>query len=486
MTRLRHICRSGAIIEEIDWVDPEAAFLPFGDETGALWLDSADPAHDAARCSFIARRPYDDITCTAAGAETGFQALHAAVAPHAALWDGLPAEIDAVLPPFRGGAAGLFGYDLGLGLEPSSAILPDAGTPALALGLYATVLAFDHRAQRAFIIATGLPADTAASRADAARAAVEAWKTQLTGVPSGALPPPEAAPPAAPLRSNFTAAAYKQAVADTVEAILAGEIFQANLAQRFDTVLADGDSALAYYRRLRRAAPAPFAAYAKFSGFALASASPERFLLAAGGTVETRPIKGTEPRGSTAEEDAAIAEKLLASEKNRAENVMIVDLLRNDLAKSCEDTSIHVTQLCALESFSNVHHLVSTVRGRLSDGLSPTAALQAAFPGGSITGAPKIRAMQLIAEAEKTPRGASYGSLGYVGFDGRMDTSIIIRTARIADGALSFHVGGGIVADSEPAAEYAETLNKARGLMAALGTEVESWAAAQLNAEAIA
>jgi para-aminobenzoate synthetase component 1 len=304
----------------------------------------------------------------------------------------------------------------------------------------------------------------------------------LTGVPSHVLPPPPAAPPLAAMpRSNFSKNAYCDAVAALVAHILNGDIFQANLAQNFTAQLAENDDALSYYRRLRRAGPAPFSAFFQMGERALASASPERFLQIANGHVETRPIKGTQKRGRDAAEDLAIAAALAASEKDRAENVMIVDLLRNDLAKNCRLGSIDVPQLCALESFANVHHLVSTVRGALPPEVSPVKVLADCFPGGSITGAPKIRAMQLISAYEKTPRGASYGSIGYIGFDGRMDTSIIIRTVEISGPHLRFHVGGGIVADSDPDAEYVETLNKARGLMAALGLDVDIWARGQDN-----
>ncbi len=261
-----------------------------------------------------------------------------------------------------------------------------------------------------------------------------------------------------------------------VRAILDGDVFQANLAQCFQATLNAHDTALAYYRRLRRESPAPFAAFACFDGFSLASASPERFLRSHNGSIETRPIKGTRPRGKTPAEDNAIAAQLLASEKDRAENVMIVDLLRNDLAKSCADHSISVPELCVLESFSNVHHLVSTVRGTLRDDKTALDALKASFPGGSITGAPKIRAMHLIAARESCRRAPSYGSLGYIGFDGAMDSNIVIRTAIVKDGDIRFHAGGGIVADSHPQAEYTETLNKARGLMAALGVSADSLA----------
>ena len=478
--KLRYVHPNGPIVEEIDWVDAEAAFSPHADKAGALWLDSADGTHHAARYSFIARAPYKTIAIADWQAVEGFAALEQELRRFETLWDGLPPEIDNVLPPFRGGAAGLFGYDLAYGLEnlpPNEApfAVDDLHVPAMVQGLYATVLAFDHKAARCFIIATGLPETTATARSDAAGRAISDWKAELVGMPSAPLPAPPKAPALAEtLASNFSRDAYCTAVAETVEAILNGDIFQANLAQCFSARLHDQDSGFAYYRRLRRESPAPFAAYACFDGFQLASASPERFLSCADGVMETRPIKGTEPRGKTRKEDQAIAARLAASEKNRAENVMIVDLLRNDLAKSCADHSVHVPQLCALESFSNVHHLVSTVRGQLSAGKSPLEALRVAFPGGSITGAPKIRAMEVIAATEDCRRGPSYGAIGFIGFDGRMDTNIIIRTAIIKGDAIRFHAGGGIVADSDPQAEYIETLNKARGLMAALGVTADT------------
>ena len=483
--KLHYVAPSGALIEEIAWLDPEAVFLPHADMPGALWLDSSAPAHELARFSFIALAPYDMVRFSAQEAASGLAALQEKLAREADLWRDLPADIDAQVPPFRGGAAGLFGYDLGLGLEPAfqadtAHAVRQAQTDALVVGLYASLLAFDHAAKRCFIIATGLPQQSPASRADAARQDILRWQKMLTGVPNTILPPP-AAPPrlAAMPRSNFSKAAYCDAVAALVAHILDGDIFQANLAQSFTAQLAEHDDALSFYRRLRRAGPAPFSAFFQIGGRALASASPERFLQIADGRVETRPIKGTQKRGRNAQEDLAIAAALAASEKDRAENVMIVDLLRNDLAKNCRLGSIEVPQLCALESFANVHHLVSTVHGALPPHVSPVKLLADCFPGGSITGAPKIRAMQLIGAYEKTARGASYGSIGYIGFDGRMDTSIIIRTAEITGPHISFHVGGGIVADSQPEAEYVETLDKARGLMAALGVDVDIWAHGQ-------
>ncbi|MFV1960068.1 MAG: anthranilate synthase component I family protein, partial [Planctomycetota bacterium] len=234
------------------------------------------------------------------------------------------------------------------------------------------------------------------------------------------------------------------------------------------------------YRRLRAKNPAPFAAYLAFEDLVLASASPERYLRVRGRQVETRPIKGTRPRGHTPEEDAAQARALRASEKDRAENVMIVDLLRNDLSRVCRPHSIQVPDLCVLETFATVHHLVSTVCGTLREGVSSVDLLRAAFPGGSITGAPKLRAMEILSELEPVRRGPYCGAIGYLGFDGAVDTSIAIRTFAVrpsADGAAtaSFHAGGGVVADSDPAAEYEESLDKARALACALGCPTD-WA----------
>jgi len=227
-------------------------------------------------------------------------------------------------------------------------------------------------------------------------------------------------------------------------------------------------SPLELYARLRERNPAPFAGYFDLGGFVLASASPERFLRVEDGEVETRPIKGTRPRGQTPEEDARQRDDLLHSIKDRAENVMIIDLLRNDLGRVCAYGSVQVPVVCRLESYRTVHHLVSEVVGRLRPGLGPIDLLRAAFPGGSVTGAPKVRAMEIIAELEQTARGPYCGSLGYIGFDGSMDTNILIRTFTMGRGWMQFPVGGGIVADSIPEAEYEETLHKAEGLLRAL------------------
>jgi para-aminobenzoate synthetase component 1 len=285
-------------------------------------------------------------------------------------------------------------------------------------------------------------------------------------LPASALCPQYPLPILPGLTSNFDRAGYLAAVRRAIDYVHAGDCFQANIAQRLlcPAVL----SPLELYRRLRARNAAPFAGLFDAGGAVVASASPERFLRVAGGEVETRPIKGTRPRGRTPEEDRARAAELLASAKDRAENVMIVDLMRNDLGRVCRYGTVRVPALCRLESYRYVHHLVSEVRGRLRAGLGPVDLLRAAFPGGSVTGAPKVRAMEIIAELEPAARGPYCGALGYVGFDGTMDTNILIRTFTVARGWVQFPVGGGIVADSDPQREYEETLHKAEGLLRAL------------------
>jgi len=252
-----------------------------------------------------------------------------------------------------------------------------------------------------------------------------------------------------------------------IEYVYAGDIFQANVSQRLQAPLAG--SALELYHRMRRHNPAPFAAYLDFGDLVIASSSPERFLRVDGARrVETRPIKGTRPRGLGPEHDAALALALAESAKDQAENVMIVDLLRNDLSRVCRPGTVRVPELFALEQYQTVHHLVSTVVGELAPEHDPVDLLRAAFPGGSITGAPKVRAMQIIAELEPTQRGVYCGAIGYVSLTGALDTSIVIRTYLVLGRDVYFQVGGGIVADSDPEQEYRETLDKAGGLIAAL------------------
>lgn len=383
------------------------------------------------------------------------------------------------LPPFQGGAAGLFGYDLCHHIE----VLPrpehaDFGVPDLAVGIYDWVIAFDHALEEAWLISTGFPEIEPLSRTRHARQRaeqVESW-LECTAAPfPGATAwtaPPMIETPQYPvdghprLTSNFDRSRYLDTIARAIEYIYAGDCFQVNIAQRLMTPTTLPP--LELYQRLRTRNAAPFAGYFDLGPYAILSASPERFLRVQDGEVETRPIKGTRPRGKTPEEDLRLAQELTHSAKDRAENIMIVDLLRNDLGRVCEYGSIQVDALCRLESFEYVHHLVSAVRGRLRAGQGPLDLLRAAFPGGSVTGAPKIRAMEIITELERTARGPYCGSLGWIGFNGAMDTSLLIRTFTCCGGLVHFSVGGGIVADSTPEREYEETWHKAEGMLRAL------------------
>jgi para-aminobenzoate synthetase component 1 len=266
-----------------------------------------------------------------------------------------------------------------------------------------------------------------------------------------------------PVSSNMDQMDYARAFNRVQDYIRAGDCYQVNLAQRF-SAQAEGDPWAAYCA-LRDISPAPFAAYLNMPQVQVLSASPECFLRVHDGVVETRPIKGTRPRSTDAAQDQANAEELCASLKDRAENLMIVDLLRNDIGKSCATGSVKVEKLLELESFANVHHLVSTISGQLAPGHGAVDLLRGCFPGGSITGAPKLRAMEIIEELEPHRRGVYCGAIGYIGFDGNMDTSIAIRTAVYSHGELRFWAGGGIVADSEMDKEYRETLDKASSML---------------------
>ena len=421
------------------------------------------------------------------------------------------------LPPFQGGAAGYLAYEWGRVLEGR---LPeprhdDLDLPDVVLGVYDWVLAWDHdpaagedaeratrahgarRATRAWLISTGLPEinpDARSRRAGARAAAVRALLQPAFDDSIDAVvepqpvrkngPPPRVvkkAPsyrvdggwwkPGLKLRSSFTHEGYLDAVSTVREYILAGDVFQSNLSQRFEVPLVEG--AWALYCRLRSKNAAPFAAFLDFGEFRVLSASPERFLhLDVGGHVETRPIKGTRPRGVGPEHDAALGLALIESVKDRAENLMIVDLMRNDLSRVCKPGTVRVEELFGLERYASVHHLVSTVAGELAEGMDATDLLRAAFPGGSVTGAPKIRAMEIITELEPSARGVYCGSIGYWSVTGALDMNIAIRTAVSRNEALYFNAGGGIVLDSDPEQEYRETLDKARGIIDALPTPV--------------
>ncbi len=376
-------------------------------------------------------------------------------------------EENSILP-LNGGAVGYFAYDLGRLFEalPERAE-DDLQVPDLWLGFYDTVVAVDVLSGAVTAVSTGLPERGAAARQRAEERLAFLTSRLDAGVHRHRSRP--AAVPAAPggrLVSNFSPAGYRAVVKRAVEYIAAGDIFQVNLSQRFCAPQTVDSWTL--YRRLREINPAPFAAFLCCGGIDIISASPERFLRLAGGRVETRPIKGTRRRGRDPVEDDKLRRELWQSEKDRAELMMIVDLERNDLGRVCRVGSVRVPELCRLEEYATVFHLVSTVEGILPAGKDITDLLAAAFPGGSITGAPKIRAMEIIEELEPVRRGVYTGSIGYLGFDGRADLNIVIRTMLATGGNLYFQVGGGITADSDPHMEYLETLDKARALVRAL------------------
>jgi para-aminobenzoate synthetase component 1 len=387
------------------------------------------------------------------------------------------------LPPFQGGVIGYIAYDWGLTLERLPAPrFDDLGLDDVVFGVYDWVLAWDHAASKAWLVSTGMGADDADRQRRAAERAdfvIALLSSPDTAVRLGALPETPAAGVAAsdrpavhpvaggwwderlPLGSSFSHEGYLDVVSRVREYIYAGDIFQANISQRFEAPL--GESPWSLYRRLRRHNPAPFAAFLDLPGVAVVSSSPERFLqVDPSGHVETRPIKGTRARGVGPEHDAALGQALTESAKDRAENLMIVDLMRNDLSRVCRPGSVRVSELFALERYATVHHLVSTVVGDLAPGTDALDLLRAAFPGGSITGAPKLRAMEIIAECEPSRRGVYCGCIGYWSVTGALDTSIAIRTAVVRGGRIYFSAGGGIVADSVPEDEYRETLDKAR------------------------
>jgi len=448
------------LVEELPMQDPLAIFARVPRE-GALWLDSAATSKQG-RYSFIAFSPFQMVVCKN-DPENPWDTL-------TTLFHRYHLDPISELPPFQGGIAGVFGYGLGEYLEklPRS-VVDDLAFPDLMVGCYDLVIAFDHQTSRSWLFSSGFPELNEEKRLSHAKARME-YAKNLLELPSQLAPVCKATVSDDAIHSPFTKASYEQMVKKVIEYIRAGDIFEANVSQCFSCELPQGLSPFDLYRRLRENNPAPFAAYMQVGECVIASASPERFLQLDAARVETRPIKGTRPRHANPQQDAANAKELHDSEKDWAENVMIVDLMRNDLSRVCLPHSIEVTQLCAVESFATVHHLVSVVKGQLSAELNAIDLLKATFPGGSITGAPKIRAMEIIAECEPTVRGPYCGSIGYLGFNGCTDLSITIRTFAMKGSKLTFQTGGAVTIDSDPHDEYEETLAKAKALRRTLTT----------------
>lgn len=408
----------------------------------AAWLDSGGMA----RYDILTAAPQRTVALDADADGDPFAQLREELGTRAVPVEGVP---------FAGGALGYWSYDL----ARSAMHLPDIAQdserlPLMAVGIYDWALVLDHELRTARLVSHRRYAET------------EVLLPQLLQRLQGDAPSRDDFRVHGRIESNFTRESYRAAFAAVQGYLQAGDCYQINLAQRFGAA-ASGD-AIGAYLELRRLSPAPYAAFLNLPQVQVLCASPERFLGVRGGRVETRPIKGTRPRGRDADEDARLMQELCANPKDRAENLMIVDLLRNDLGKSCVPGSVRVPKLFEVESYANVHHLVSTVVGELAPGRDALDLLRDCFPGGSITGAPKQRAMQIIEQLEPHRRGVYCGTIGYVGFDGNMDTNIAIRTMVYSENHIRCWAGGGIVADSQCEAEYQETLDKASAMLRVL------------------
>ncbi|MPZ45534.1 MAG: aminodeoxychorismate synthase component I [Betaproteobacteria bacterium] len=433
--------------------DPGRIFESVADLPWAVLLDGGRHDPGQSRYDIIAAEPWATIVTRAGMSEvrTHTGGRISPDDPFGLLRELLqPAAAAASPAPFAGGAIGYFGYDLGRRLERLPYLAADdEQLPELAVGLYDWAVVIDHQQGQAWLASAGRVPETEqrwpALEERFSRPAAERLRVPFRTLSS--------------IRSNMTRSQYLAAFERIARYIDEGDCYQVNLAQRFE-VRASGDPWTAY-QALRVLNPAPYSAYLNLPFAQVLSASPERFLHLRDGQVETRPIKGTRPRAGHPRLDAERAQELHESAKDRAENVMIVDLLRNDLAKSCRPGSVRVPRLFEVESFASVHHLVSTVTGELAPGRDALDLLRGCFPGGSITGAPKVRAMQIIEELEPHRRGVYCGSIGYIGYDGAMDSNIAIRTLVYRSGYARFWAGGGIVADSVGADEYQETLDKA-------------------------
>lgn len=472
------------------------AFGRLANFPGCLWLDTAalgpfvhsltetlgTPRPDAnrlGRYSFLTADPVDQIIASPDD-PSPWKKLDS--------WSrSLPSDYAEFLPPFQGGIAGLIGFDASAWLETvPRARIDDFSTPAMSVGLYDWTIATDHRQNISWIVSQGLGAADQEDRLRLANERADQVESWLAGgarrSESGNVEP--SSQPSIPKHyvvterdnvwSNFTSDQYQSCVADIIDRIRHGDSFQVNLAQRLLVRATQASPDL--YRQLRECNAAPYGAY--YAGndergkpFQVLSSSPEGFLQIRNRHIETRPIKGTVSRTGSPEADLRLAKQLLRSEKDRAENMMIVDLMRNDFSRVCADESVKVSQLCGLEQYEHVQHLVSVVEGELEPDKTAVDALRACFPGGSVTGAPKIEAMRTIAELEPHCRGPYCGSLGYISCGGNADFNILIRTITAADGYWQIPVGGGVTSRSEPDSEEAETWAKAEGMLRALPSE---------------
>jgi para-aminobenzoate synthetase component I len=484
-----------ALIERVALaITPEALVSRLGTGPGLVLLRSLGQGSPQARYSFVTAFPFLTFRCGSGRCElTWADRTELRFGDPWRLLDDLLARFelnDEVDMPFPlGGCFGYWGYDLKNFVEPrlSRRALDDLEFPECQLGFYDSLVAFDHHTGGIWAIGTGLEPDGARS-AGTARRQVDFWQSRLTasgpepgdhgpfggqlaGSPSLFNEPAtrqssQTTVPEPIANSTMDPQQFFDRVARAQQYIAAGDIYQVNLSHRLSAPF--NGSGWDLFRALAEVSPSPFSAYMDSGDFQIASSSPELFLRLSGTQVRTRPIKGTRPRSQEPTADAQLSYQLQTSPKEMAELVMITDLLRNDLGKVCEFGSVQVPELARLERYAQVQHLVSTVEGSLRPGVTHLSALKARFPGGSITGAPKVRAMEIIDELEDVRRGPYTGALGYLGFNRESQLSIIIRTALLKEGLAHFQVGAGIVADSVPEAEYLETVAKGRGFIEAL------------------
>ena len=449
------------LFKELSYLEAITFSGALGQYNNVVFFNSARVDNKLGRYSFIALDPFEIVRYSEDDERDVFAELNRKLNSY------VLADLPE-LPPFQGGLAGYLSYDLVRDLEvlPTQATA-DIAYPKLILGCYDLVVSVDHIEQKAWVISSGLPELEDAKRHVRAQARLQWLLAEIKNSPARH-DDDEAVIDADDIVSNFTQADYIAAVSKVINYIKDGDVFEVNIAQRFKCALPAGLTPFQLYRRICAKNPAPFASYMRFDELAIMSSSPERFLKVTDDLVETRPIKGTIKRSDNKETDQLLGQQLMMSEKNCAENAMIVDLMRNDLSRVCMPHSVQVPQFCQLESYQNVHHLVSVVTGRLRAECNRIDLLKATLAGGSITGAPKIRAMEIIDELEPTKRGPYCGNAIYLGFNGAMDSSILIRSYVISHDTITFQGGGAVVLDSDPAQEYEETFIKVRMLMAAL------------------